>query len=109
MLRSWPGRVGLAFAAGAVAFLINSLVASTPTPMLGRLVTLPIAIIFGPGLGAIAAVLGGVALRSAPNAPLLILALLAEAVVVGRAAERHKSPVLVDGFVWTIVALIIVA
>jgi len=43
----------LAVLAGAVGFVINSLFVGTAAPMLGRVFTLPIAILFGPWVGAL--------------------------------------------------------
>ena len=107
MRRAWIRRVGLAIVAGAAGFVINSLVAGSATPMLGRIVTLPIAILFGPWVGALSATLAGVAMRDASYAPLMVCGLLAEAIFVGRSAQRQKTPLVAGGLVWAVVSMLL--
>ncbi len=107
MNRPWLRRAPLVVLAGAAGFAINSFAVGTAAPMLGRVVTLPIAILFGPWAGAIAAVIGAGALRNASFAPILIFALLAEAISVGISARRHKSPLVAGGLVWGLVSLVL--
>ena len=104
MRRAWIRRVVLAVSAGAAGYVINSLVAATATPMLGRIVTLPIAILFGPWIGALSTTIAGVAMRDASYAPILGVALLAEAIFVGLSAQRQKSPIVAGGLVWAVVS-----
>jgi len=100
-------RIALAVLAGAAGYFINSMVAGTAAPMLGRIVTLPIAILFGPWIGALSTTLAGVAIRDAPYAPVLGGALLAEAIFVGLSAQRQKSPLVAGGLVWAVVSSIL--
>src|SRR5262245_21343437 len=102
-----PRRVALAVCAGATGFVINMLVAGTAVPMLGRTATLPIAILFGPWIGALSAAIAAVALRGTTYAPVLVAAVLAEAVFVGRSSLRHKSPLLSGGLVWAFVSMLV--
>ena len=58
-------RVGLAVLCGAVGFGLNAIPSAAVAPLLlGRAVTLPIAILFGPSLGILTAVIGGLAMKT---------------------------------------------
>src|SRR6266545_5053251 len=103
-------RVGLALVAGFAGFAVNSLPIGAGAPvLLGRVFTLPIAILFGPSLGALAAVLCGFPLRGTTFAIVAIIVLLVEALLVGVFARQHKSPLVAASFVWAMVALTMVA
>src|SRR6266496_6647973 len=54
-------RLGIAVVCGAAGLVISSIALSAVAPlMLGRLVTLPVAILFGPWYGLVAAALGSI-------------------------------------------------
>ena len=108
MNRAWLRRLALTLAAGVIGFGIDTVAVGSATPMLGRLATLPIAILFGPWFGALAAVISSVALRSNSFAPLLAVALPVEALAVGAFARRQKSPLVAGGIVWAAVSLTLV-
>jgi signal transduction histidine kinase/DNA-binding response OmpR family regulator/HPt (histidine-containing phosphotransfer) domain-containing protein len=107
MRQAWIRRIALAVLAGAVGFVINSLFVGTAAPMLGRVFTLPIAILFGPWVGALSTTLAGVAMRDASYAPILAAGLLAEAISVGVSTRRQKSPLVAGGLVWAVVSSIL--
>src|SRR5262245_59488685 len=109
MTRDSFRRLSLALLAGAGGLGINSLFAGTPTPMLGRLVTLPIAILFGPLMGALAAVISSIGLRDASYAPMLAVVLPTEALIVGVFSRRHKSPLVAGALVWAGLSLVLLA
>jgi signal transduction histidine kinase/DNA-binding response OmpR family regulator len=89
---------------GVVGFAINTLPVSLITPMvLGRAITLPIAILFGPIYGALAATIGSAGLASSMGWPMLVLPL--EALVIGSFARLGRSPLLGGALVWTVTAL----
>jgi len=92
MNRAFVLRVGLAVLSGIAGLAVNSyLTAGGPTLLLGRVVTLPIAILFGPWLGTLAALIGVLPLRTASSAALFAI-VPAEALAVGIFAQRGKSP-----------------
>ena len=102
-------RLGLAVACGAIGFALNRWRIGTAAPLLfGRVVTLPIAILFGPWFGVIAAVIA--ALPSTPTAfsPAIVVLPL-EALVVGAFARRGRSPLVAGVIVWIAIALTLVA
>src|SRR5262245_21836410 len=105
-------RVALALLCGAVGFGVNSVPGAAVAPLLfGRAVTLPIAILFGPTLGVLAAVIGGLALRTpVPTALAVVLAFLTfEAWLAGAFAQRGKSPLVTGALLWSAVALLLLA
>src|SRR5213083_3443715 len=54
-------RLGIAVVCGVAGLIINSVALTAVAPlMLGRLVTLPVAILFGPWYGLVAAALGSI-------------------------------------------------
>ena len=107
MNRPWLRRVAPVVLAGAAGFAVNSFAIGTAAPMLGRVLTLPIAILFGPWIGAMAAVIGAGALRNVSFGPVLMVAMVAEAMCVGISAQRHKTPLVAGGLVWALVSLIL--
>src|SRR5258706_12357141 len=69
-------RLGLSLLCGAAGYALNALPGGAVVPLLlGRVVTLPIAILFGPWFGALAAAMGAAAVRGAAIgiAPLVLL------------------------------------
>ena len=102
-------RFGLAVLCGLAAFALNWQFGSEVSPLLlGRVVTLPVAILFGPSLGAVSAMLGGVALGpSTPQALTLLGFAVLEAVLIGVFAKRGKSALIIGAFVWSVGALLL--
>ena len=101
-------RLSLALLCGTAGFALNSLPGAAVAPLLlGRVVTLPIAILFGPSLGLLSAVVGGLALVSSTTMALIVLGVLSlEAVLTGLFAERGKSPLIAGALVWGGVSLL---
>ncbi len=102
-----PGRwrrIGLALAAGAAGLAINLMplgVLSVIWP--GRIITLPVAILLGPGFGALSALIAAIPYFAFP--PVMVGLLLIEAVVIGAFAQHGKSEVLAGALVWVFAAL----
>ena len=90
----------MAAVCGTVGLALNALATGTVAAplMIGRFVTLPIAILFGPFPGVLAAVIA--ALRLAQTTPAALIVLTAEALVVALFARRSRSPLVGGGFVW---------
>ena len=87
MNRAFVLRVGLAVLSGIAGLAVNSLLpAGGPSLLLGRVFTLPIAILFGPWLGTLAALIGVLPLRTTSAALFAIVP--AEALAVGIFARR---------------------
>jgi len=108
MNRAFVLRVGLAVLSGIAGLAVNSLLtAGGPSLLLGRVFTLPIAILFGPWLGTLAALIGVLPLRTTSAALFAIVP--AEALAVGIFAQRGKSPLLAGALVWGAAALSLVA
>jgi signal transduction histidine kinase/CheY-like chemotaxis protein len=102
-------RAALAVLAGLAGYAVNALSVGDVAPvLLGRVFTLPIAILFGPSLGTLSAVIGGLALRGTTLGIIAALLLPAEAVLVGAFARRDKSPLIAGVLVWATVALTMV-
>jgi signal transduction histidine kinase/CheY-like chemotaxis protein len=103
MNRKSAERLGVALACGAVGYLLNRLRIGSATPLLfGRIATLPVAILYGPWLGVVAAMIAAVP-ATGPVAVALVL-LPFEAAVIGAFARRGRSPLLGGVVVWTTVA-----
>jgi len=81
------------------------------TPLLlGRIVTLPIAILLGPWLGTLAASIGALAIVGAPFAAAGAIILPLEGYLIGSLARRGKSPLVGGALVWvTIGAMLALA
>jgi signal transduction histidine kinase/DNA-binding response OmpR family regulator len=108
MNRSSVRRLGVAVLCGVLGLALNTWRVGTAAPLLfGRIVTLPIAILFGPWLGAIAALIEATAGRGPFQVGLVVLPI--EALVVGAFARRGRSPLLGGVIVWTAVALTLIA
>ena len=105
MHRASVQRLGLALLSGAAGLAVNALPLGAVAPLMpGRVLTLPIAMLFGPWLGALAAVIGALPLgRGTTSAFLVILPL--EALMVGAFTRRGKSPLVAGGLVWGAAAL----
>ena len=88
---------------------MNALPFGAVAPLMpGRVLTLPIAMLFGPWLGVLAATIGALSLgRGTTSAFLVILPL--EALMVGGFTRRGKSPLVAGGLVWGAAALALVA
>src|SRR5262245_13905249 len=90
---AWP-LAGSAVLCGVLGAAINSLAAGVAGSLqLGRVATLPIAILFGPWLGLLSAAIGLAASRPRANAAVIALC-LTEAALIGAAARRGTSPVI---------------
>jgi signal transduction histidine kinase/CheY-like chemotaxis protein/HPt (histidine-containing phosphotransfer) domain-containing protein len=108
MTRSTAKRVGIAVLCGLLGLAIDAGRQGSMAPLLlGRIVTLPIAILLGPWYGALAALIHALAGRGLFGAGLRILPL--EAIVIGLFARRGRSPMLAGLIVWTAVAGLLVA
>jgi len=97
-------RVGLAVLCGAVGFGLNAIPSAAVAPLLlGRAVTLPIAILFGPSLGVLTAVIGGLAMKTPVAMALVaIVAFLSvEAALLGAFARRGRSPLVAGALLWS--------
>ncbi|MBI3400894.1 MAG: response regulator [Acidobacteria bacterium] len=106
MNRQFARRLGLSILCGAAGYLLNALPGGVVAPLLlGRVVSLPIAILFGPWFGALAAAMGAVAVRGATFGALpLVLLLPIEGLLAGAFARRGTSPLLAGALVWAGVA-----
>jgi signal transduction histidine kinase/DNA-binding response OmpR family regulator len=108
MRRSTLKRLSIAILCGLVGLALDIWRQGSSAPLLlGRIVTLPVAILFGPWYGALAAFIHAVAGRGIFAVGLRLLPL--EAIVVGFFARRGRSPMLGGLIVWTIVAATLVA
>jgi len=109
MTRASVQRLGLALLSGAAGLAVNALPLGALAPLMpGRILTLPIAMLFGPWLGAVAAAIGALSLGTAATAAFLII-LPVEALVIGAFTRRGKSPLVAGGLVWGAAALLLVA
>src|SRR5882672_10477591 len=102
-------RLGLTLICGIAALGLNSVFGSEVTPLLlGRVMTLPIAILFGPSFGVLSTLISGVALAmsTTQTQAVLVFAIL-EAVLIGAFAKRGKSALITGAIVWTGGALLI--
>jgi signal transduction histidine kinase/DNA-binding response OmpR family regulator len=109
MTRSDARRLGLAIFCGVVGAAINSLPVGAVAPLLlGRIATLPMAILFGPWIGGLSAAIGAAGVRG-PLTLLPIVILVAEALVIGEVARRGKSPLVAGALLWSAAALGLVA
>jgi hypothetical protein len=92
-------QLGVTLAAGFAGLAINLMplgIASLIWP--GRIVALPVAIVFGPWFGAIAAFIAAAPYFAFP--PILVFVMLVEAVIVGTFGRRGKSAILAGAIVW---------
>jgi len=109
MNRALVQRVGLTVVSGLAGLAVNAvLVGGGTSLLLGRVFTLPIAILFGPWLGTVAAVIGVLPLR-APSSAALYAIVPAEALAIGIFSQRGRSPLAAGVLVWGIAAVSLVA
>jgi signal transduction histidine kinase/DNA-binding response OmpR family regulator len=103
MTRSTVRRLLVAVVCGAGGAIINSLPVGPVAPLLvGRIATLPLAILFGPWIGAVSAAIGALGVRG--SSPFHSIGLLvAEALVLGAVAARRKSPLVAGTLLWGLV------
>jgi len=100
--------VAIAVAAGLAGIALNRLPLASVTPLLlGRVATLPIAILFGPWLGTLAAAIGAIAIVGAPFAAAGAFILPLEGFLIGSLARRGKSPLAGGALVWVSIAVTI--
>src|SRR4051812_5188737 len=103
MSRSTLKRLGAAILCGVVGYGLDLWRQGSTAPLLlGRIVTLPVAILFGPWYGALAAAIHALSGRGIVAVGLRLLPV--EAIVVGTFARRGRSPMLGGLIVWTVVA-----
>src|SRR5258708_1778338 len=108
MNRTTQKRLGIAVLCGIVGYALNIWRVGSPAPLLfGRIVTLPVAILFGPWFGAVAALVEAAAGRGAFRAAFVLLPL--EAIIVGLFARRGRSPLLGAFVSWSAMALLLLA
>jgi signal transduction histidine kinase/CheY-like chemotaxis protein/HPt (histidine-containing phosphotransfer) domain-containing protein len=108
MKRNSVQRVGLAVVCGAAGYLLNRWRIGSAAPLLlGRIATLPMAILFGPWYGAVAATIA--ALPASGPFTVGIGLLPIEALVVGAFARRGRSPLLGGLIIWLAVAATLIA
>ena len=109
MNRALLQRFGLTILCGAAGYGINALPLSSIAALrLGRIITLPIAMLFGPWYGALSAFIGALPYRNGGAAAGFVVWLPIEAIVVGAFARRGKSPLLAGTLVWVTAALSLV-
>jgi len=105
-MRSVTRRLAIAIACGFLGLAINALSVTTPTPLLlGRAITLPVAMLFGPAYGLVAQIIGCAALYGVAGWPLLVL----EPIVVGLFARSKRWPLVGGALVWIVGGLTIAA
>src|SRR5947199_1685088 len=93
MNRALLQRFGLTILGGAAGYGINALPLSSIAALrLGRIITLPIAMLFGPWYGALSAFIGALPYRNGGAAAGFVVWLPIEAIVVEALARRYKSP-----------------
>lgn len=108
MKRSTLERLGIAILCGLVGLVLNTWRAATIAPFLfGRIITLPIAILFGPWLGAVAAMIPAWTGHGVFSTSILVLPI--EAIVVGLFAQRGRSPLFGGFVVWTVIPATLIA
>ena len=99
-------RLAMTVVAGVAGFVLNAYLPAFARLLPGRVVTLPIAILFGPAFGGIAALIG--AFPASRAYPVFMVVLGLEGLLVGVAARQNRaSPLLAGALVWTIAAAIL--
>ncbi|HEX7138933.1 MAG TPA: cache domain-containing protein, partial [Vicinamibacterales bacterium] len=90
-------RFTTAVACGLLGLAINALSVTTTAPLLlGRAITLPVAMLFGPAFGLLAQAIGCATLYGTTGWPLLVL----EPIVVGLFARTKRWPLVGGALVW---------
>jgi signal transduction histidine kinase/CheY-like chemotaxis protein len=108
MNRSPWKRIGIAVLCGLVGLALDIWRQGSMAPLLfGRMVTLPVAILYGPWFGALAALIHAVSGQGIFSAGIRILPI--EAIVIGAFARRGRSPLLAGFLIWTVVAATLIA
>src|SRR5262245_37282854 len=106
VLRFMARRLTIAVACGLLGLAINALSVTTTAPLLlGRAITLPVAMLFGPVYGLLAQAIGCVTLYGTTGWPLLVL----EPVVMGLFAQTKRWPLVGGALVWLVGGLSIAA
>ena len=99
-------RLTIAAACGLLGLAINALSVTTTAPLLlGRAITLPVAMLFGPAYGLLAQAIGCATLYGTTGWPLLVL----EPVVMGLFARTKRWPLVGGALVWLVGGLSIAA
>src|SRR5260221_14495500 len=103
MTRTTWKRFGIAVVCGLAGYAINFFRQGSSAPLLvGRMITLPVAILFGPWFGVVASFIAATAGIGLFANALWVAPL--EALVIGFFAQRGRSPLLGGFLVWTLVA-----
>src|SRR5438067_4815449 len=101
-------RLLIAVVCGALGYVLNRWRIGTAAPvLLGRVATLPVAILFGPWYGAGSGLIAALSATRPFTAALVLIPI--EAIVVGAFARRGRSPLLAGVVVWTTIAATTVA
>src|SRR3954471_18092390 len=108
MSRTTWKRLGIAVGCGLIGLALDIWRQGSMAPLLlGRMVTLPVAILYGPWFGALAAIIHAVSGQGVFSAGVRLLPL--EAIVIGAFARRGRSPLLGGFVVWTTIAVTLIA
>jgi len=98
MKRTWV-RLGVTAIAGGAGYVLNAVPLDAVARVWpGRLITVPVALVWGPWYGAVAAAIAAPATYQ--FTPFQLAVFVAEALIVGWAARRHKSPLLIGSLFW---------
>jgi signal transduction histidine kinase/CheY-like chemotaxis protein/HPt (histidine-containing phosphotransfer) domain-containing protein len=109
MNRAAVKRLTITVAGGLIGLAVDAWRQGSTAPLLlGRIVTLPLAILFGPWYGGLAAAIHGLASRGG-GFTLGMGILPVEAIVIGLFVRRGRSPMLGGLLVWTILVGTLVA
>ncbi|HJZ75035.1 MAG TPA: hypothetical protein VKE51_25040, partial [Vicinamibacterales bacterium] len=101
-------RLGVAVLCGIVGLLLNQWRIGSAAPLLlGRVATLPVAILYGPWFGALAAIIAALPATGAFSIGFTILPI--EALVVGAFARSGRSPLAGGLVVWSLIAATLIA
>ena len=108
MSRSTLKRLGIAVLCGLVGLALDIWRQQSMVPLLfGRMVTLPIAILYGPWYGALAAFIPALSAQGIFSPGMRILPI--EAIVIGLVSRRGRTPLLGGIVVWSVVAATLIA
>jgi len=104
-------RIGVAVVFGLLGLALNAPNFGALLPLqIGRALTLPIAMLFGPWLGLVASLIATVPMIPATATGTIGAALAAfEALLIGYFSDRGRSPLIVGSVMWIVVAITIVA